>query len=76
MKSRQGHRGFDGAKKTTGRKRHIAVDTDGRLLMVNLTAADVADSTGAVPVLEALKDRWPGLKHLCRRRLRPRRATR
>jgi putative transposase len=28
-----GSRGFDGAKKMVGRKRHIAVDTDGRLLM-------------------------------------------
>jgi putative transposase len=34
-------------KKVTGRKRHIAVDTDGRLLMVNLTTADIADSAGA-----------------------------
>lgn len=66
VKAPQGpeHRGYDAAKKLTGRKRHIAVDTDGRLLMVNLTPADVADSTGAVPVLEALKDRWSGLKHL------------
>ena len=29
-------------KKIVRRKRHIAVDTDGRLLMVNLTTADVA----------------------------------
>ena len=28
-------RGWDGAKRTVGRKRHIAVDADGRLLMVN-----------------------------------------
>ena len=40
-------RGYDAAKKTVGRKRHIAGDTDGRLLMVNLTTADIADSTGA-----------------------------
>src|SRR6201996_2256160 len=33
-------RGYDAGKKVTGRKRHIAVDTDGRLLMVNLTTAD------------------------------------
>ena len=26
-------RGYDAAKKIVGRKRHIAVDTDGRLLM-------------------------------------------
>ena len=37
-------RGFDAAKKIVGRKRHIAVDTDGRLLMVNLTPADISDS--------------------------------
>ena len=30
-------RGYDAGKKIVGRKRHIAVDTDGRLLMVNLT---------------------------------------
>jgi putative transposase len=40
-------RGYDAAKKSLGRKRHIAVDTDGRLLMVNLTAANVSDSAGA-----------------------------
>ncbi|WP_352798522.1 transposase [Mesorhizobium sp. M0678] len=33
-------RGYDAGKKIVGRKRHIAVDTDGRLLMVNLTPAD------------------------------------
>lgn len=37
-------RGFDGEKKIVSRKRHIAVDTDGRLLMVDLTTADVSDS--------------------------------
>lgn len=40
-------RGFDAGKKIVGRKRHIAVDTDGRLLMVNLTTADISDD--AVP---------------------------
>jgi transposase len=59
-----GSRGFDGAKKIVGRKRHIAVDTDGRLLMVNLTTADIADSTGAQTVLAALRQRWPWVKHL------------
>ena len=57
-------RGYDGGKKIVGRKRHIAVDTDGRLLMVRMTPADVADSTGAMPILEALKLKWPGVKHL------------
>ena len=57
-------RGFDGAKKITGRKRHIAVDTDGRLLMVNLTTADISDSAGAQMILDAIRKRWPWLKHL------------
>jgi putative transposase len=57
-------RGYDANKKIKGRKRHIAVDTDGRLLAVNLTPADVADSTGASMVLDALKERWPWVKHL------------
>ena len=39
-------RGYDAGKKIAGRKRHIAVDTDGRLLMVNLTPADISDSAG------------------------------
>jgi putative transposase len=46
-------RGYDAHKKVSGRKRHIAVDTDGRLLAVNLTSADIADSTGAQLVLDA-----------------------
>lgn len=57
-------RGFDGGKKITGRKRHIAVDTDGRLLMINLTTADISDSAGAQMILDAIRKRWPWLKHL------------
>lgn len=59
-----GTRGFDGGKKIVGRKRHIAVDADGRLLMVNLTTADISDSAGAQVILDALRQRWPGVKHL------------
>ena len=55
-------RGFDGGKKTVGRKRHVAVDTDGRLLMVNLTPADISDSAGAQAILDAIRKRWPWLK--------------
>ncbi len=56
--------GFDGGKRIVGRKRHVAVDTDGRLLMVNLTPADVSDSAGAQTILGAFRKRWPWLKHL------------
>ena len=57
-------RGYDAGKKIVGRKRHIAVDTDGRLLMVNLTTADISDSAGAQAILHAIRKRWPWLKHL------------
>ena len=57
-------RGFDAAKKITGRKRHIVVDTDGRLLAVNLTTADLSDSAGAQLIIAAIRKRWPWLKHL------------
>ena len=52
-------RGYDAGKKVLGRKRQIAVDTDGRLLMVNLTSADVSDSAGAQAILAAIRKRWP-----------------
>jgi transposase len=47
-------RGFDAAKKIVGRKRHIAVGTDGRLLMVNLTPAAISDSAGAQTILDGI----------------------
>ena len=57
-------RGYDAGKKIVGRKRHIAVDTDGRLLMVNLTPADISDSAGAQMILDGVRKRWPWPKHL------------
>jgi len=57
-------RGYDAGKKIAGRKRHIAVDTDGRLLMVNLTTADISDAAGAQHILDAIRKRWPWVKHL------------
>lgn len=57
-------RGYDAGKRIVGRKRHIAVDTDGRLLMVNLTTADISDSAGAQMILDAISKRWPWVKHL------------
>ena len=47
-----GERGYDGAKKVTGRKRHVFVDTLGLLLAVTVTAASV-DDAAAVPRLFA-----------------------
>lgn len=57
-------RGHDGAKRTVGRKRHVAVDADGRLPMVDMTAADISDRAGAAATLEAPRRRWPRLERL------------
>ena len=62
--SRSENKGIRRGKKIVGRKRHIAVDTDGRLLMVNLTPADISDSAGAQMILDGVRKRWPWLKHL------------
>jgi putative transposase len=37
---------------------------DGRLLMVNLTSADVQDAAGAEAIVAAVRKRWPWLKLL------------
>jgi putative transposase len=56
-------RGYDGAKKLTGRKRHIAVDSLGLLLAVAVTAADVPDAVAARPVLRTMTEqRFPRLR--------------
>ena len=56
-------RGIDGNKKIVVRKRHVAVDSDGRLLLVNLTPANIADSVGVQAVLEGMKKNWPSIKY-------------
>jgi transposase len=52
-------RGFDGGKKVNGRKRHIAVDTTGLLLVVLVTAASVQDRDGGRWLLWALTSCFP-----------------
>jgi putative transposase len=52
-----GERGYDGGKKITGRKRHIAVDTLGLLLAVVVTSAAMDDATAAPQVLTQLSAR-------------------
>ena len=52
---RSAERGYDGGKKITGRKRHIAVDTLGLLLAVVVTAASVDDAAAAQQVFQQLK---------------------
>jgi putative transposase len=49
-----GERGFDAAKGTTGRKRHVLTDTTGLVLAASVTAASVTDREGARRLLGRL----------------------
>ena len=51
-------RGYDAAKKITGRKRHLAVDTLGLLLAVVVHGADWQDQDGAEWVMEKLGEQF------------------
>jgi putative transposase len=59
-----GPHGFDGAKKITGRKRHLLVDTEGLLLKVVVHPANLHDRIGAKLVLGALGTAFPRLHHI------------
>ena len=56
--------GYDAAKKVKGRKRHIVVDTEGLLINVTVTPANVQDPTAAPTVLGEAKDTAPQLLHV------------
>src|ERR1700716_2809170 len=56
--------GYDAGKKTKGRKRHIAVDTMGLLLVVVVTAAHIQDRDGAHRLLAALRARFSTVSHV------------
>jgi len=53
--------GIDAGKKIKGRKRHIATDTLGLLLVVLVTAASVQDTTGGREVIDAVAAGHPGV---------------
>jgi putative transposase len=58
-----GERGYDGAKKLTGRKRHLLVDTLGLLIAVAVTSAAMDDAAAAPLVLgQATIERCPRLE--------------
>jgi hypothetical protein len=53
-------RGYDGAKKVKGRKRHLLVDTQGMVLEVRVHSANVTDRDGIKLLLEPpSSDRLP-----------------
>jgi putative transposase len=53
--------GYDAGKKTKGRKRHIAVDTMGNLLTVDVHSASLNDRDMGCEVLSKAKEKYPAL---------------
>ena len=48
-------KGFDGGKKISGIKRHLAVDTNGLPHAIHATAANIGDRAGAMAMIEKYK---------------------
>jgi putative transposase len=59
-----GIRGYDGAKKVSGRKRHLLVDVTGLLLRATVHAADLQDRAAVPLVLDGVQDEFPLLEHV------------
>ena len=59
-----GVRGYDGAKKLRGRKRHLLVDTLGLVLKAKVHAADLQDRAAVPQVLDRIQAAFPRLGHV------------
>jgi putative transposase len=59
---RGGPRGYDGAKKLSGRKRHVLVDTLGLLLKVVVHVASLQDRAGVPLLLDPVRDAFPRMR--------------
>jgi putative transposase len=61
-----GVRGYDGAKKVNGRKRHLFVDTQGLVLKVKVHEANITEWNGGKLLLEPFKNKTllPRLQHI------------
>jgi putative transposase len=59
-----GVRGYDGAKKLSGRKRHVLVETQGLLLTVTVHSAELQDRAAVPLVLAGAHERFPRIEHL------------
>jgi putative transposase len=59
-----GIRGYDGAKKLSGRKRHLLVDTQGLVLRAVVHTAALQDRAAVPLLLAGAPERFPRLGHL------------
>lgn len=57
----RGDRGYDGAKRLVGRKRHLVVDTEGRVAGLDVHDADLQDPDAGADLLAATKGEHPDL---------------
>jgi putative transposase len=57
-------RGYDGAKKINGRKRHILVDTLGLVLTAKVHTADIQDRAAVPLVLDGVAALFPRVEHV------------
>jgi transposase len=61
---KRGVRGYDGAKKLSGRKRHLLVDTGGLVLRAVVHPANIPDQEGARRVLATVPEAFPALRQI------------
>jgi putative transposase len=59
-----GIRGYDGAKRLSGRKRHLLVDTLGLVLTAKVHAANIQDRAAVPQVLDGVKETCGRLAHI------------
>ena len=59
-----GIRGYDGAKKISGRKRHLLFDVTGLVLRAKVHAADLQDRADVPLVLDGVEEEFPQLEHV------------
>jgi putative transposase len=59
-----GERGYDGAKKLSGRKRHLLVDTQGLVLRATVHPADIQDRAAVPLLLDGADGQFPRLGHV------------
>jgi len=55
------NKGYDGGKKVSGIKRHIAVDIGGRPHMIHITTADTGDREGAIEGIKNSSSFFPNV---------------
>ena len=59
-----GVRGYDGAKKVSGRKRHLLVETRGLVLRAKVHTAALQDRAAVPLLLEGAAEQFPRLEHV------------